>query len=75
MYEKSQLLSDTENWNFLPDSSGTVRLPDSDAAAPITPKVPVDAAIVRIPDENESSIHAGRVINGQDKTILDPVRL
>ncbi|GFS31063.1 hypothetical protein TNIN_308481 [Trichonephila inaurata madagascariensis] len=61
----------TNNFPFS-DSSGTVCLPDSDAAVPITPKVPVDAAIVRIPDENESPIHAGAVINEQDeKTILD----
>ncbi|GFY07243.1 hypothetical protein TNCV_1585981 [Trichonephila clavipes] len=40
--------------------------------AAVTPKVPVDAAIVRIPDANGSPVvHAGRVINEQDETILD----
>ncbi|GFY48830.1 hypothetical protein TNIN_140601 [Trichonephila inaurata madagascariensis] len=52
------------------DSPETVCLPDSDVA--VTPKVPVDAAIVRIPDENESPVvHAGEAINEQGETIMD----
>ncbi|GFY51362.1 integrase catalytic domain-containing protein [Trichonephila inaurata madagascariensis] len=59
----------TNNFPFS-DSPETVCLPDSDVA--VTPKVPVDAAIVRIPDENGSPVvRAGGAINKQDETILD----
>ncbi|GFY43319.1 integrase catalytic domain-containing protein [Trichonephila inaurata madagascariensis] len=60
----------TNNFPFS-DSPETVCFLGSDAAVPITLLVPVDAAIVRILDENGSPVHAVGVINGQDETILD----
>ncbi|GFQ87127.1 hypothetical protein TNCT_400421 [Trichonephila clavata] len=52
-------------------SPETVCLPDSDAAVPITPIVPVDVAIVHIPDENGSPVRVLGAINGRDETTLD----
>ncbi|GFR20121.1 hypothetical protein TNCT_27251 [Trichonephila clavata] len=67
------LLNDSTFTNNFPfsDSPETVCLPDSDAAVSITPIIPVDVAMVRIPDENGSPVHVGGAINGQDEITLD----
>ncbi|GFV20612.1 hypothetical protein TNCV_776571 [Trichonephila clavipes] len=56
------------------DSPETVCFPDSDVA--VTTKVPVDAAIIRIPDKNGSPVvRAEGTINKQDETNLDASHL